>query len=163
VTEQRRIASVLAAYDDLIENNRRKMKLLEVAARQLYREWFVRLHFPGYEHTRVANGVPDGWVRRSLGECATFLSGGTPSKSRPENWGTEIPWISSGEMTEQRIHDSALHLTQDGVEQGSRLVPAKTILVVVRGMSLAKEFRVAVASRPVAFNQDLKALVCKPG
>ena len=63
VREQRRIADILSAYDDLIENNRRRIALLEQAARELYREWFVRLRFPGHENTRVVDGVPDGWKR----------------------------------------------------------------------------------------------------
>ncbi len=158
---QKRTGSVISAYDDLIENNRRRMALLEEAARQLYQEWFVRLRFPGHEHTRITDGVPEGWERRLLGSCATFLSGGTPSKTQSNYWDGDIPWISSGEITEPRLHDSSLHLTQEGVDQGSRLVPPNTILAVVRGMSLAKEFRVAVTSRTVAFNQDLKALVSK--
>jgi type I restriction enzyme S subunit len=61
VNEQRNIADILSRYDDLIENNRRRMTLLEEAARQLYREWFVRLRFPGHEHTRIIKGVPEGW------------------------------------------------------------------------------------------------------
>ncbi len=60
---QERIADILSAYDDLIENNRRRMVLLEEAARQLYREWFVRLRFPGHEHTRIVDGVPKRWER----------------------------------------------------------------------------------------------------
>lgn len=75
VTVQRRIADVLGAYDDLIENNRRRMVLLEEAARQLYREWFVRLRFPGHEHTRVTEGVPERWCLRRLGECLTLNYG----------------------------------------------------------------------------------------
>jgi len=63
---QRRIADVLSAYDDLIENNRRRMALLEESARLLYREWFVRLRFPGHEHTRITDGVPEGWEYKSL-------------------------------------------------------------------------------------------------
>jgi len=66
VRYQSRIGKVLSAYDDLIENNRRRMALLEEAGRQLYREWFVRLRFPGHEHTRTINGVPEGWERRPL-------------------------------------------------------------------------------------------------
>ena len=62
---QRRIAAILSGYDDLIENNRRRMELLEEAARQLYCEWFVRLRFPGREHTRIINGVPEGWETHS--------------------------------------------------------------------------------------------------
>lgn len=59
--EQELIAGVLAAYDDLIENNRRRMRLLEDAARLLYEEWFVRLRFPGHERVRAKDGVPEGW------------------------------------------------------------------------------------------------------
>jgi restriction endonuclease S subunit len=66
ITVQRRIADVLSGYDDLIENNRRRMALLEDSARKLYNEWFVRLRFPGYEHTPITNGVPEGWKRKPL-------------------------------------------------------------------------------------------------
>ena len=65
---QERIADILSAYDDLIENNRRRMALLEEAARQLYREWFVRLRFPGHEHIYITNNVPQGWEIRPLQE-----------------------------------------------------------------------------------------------
>jgi type I restriction enzyme S subunit len=160
---QERIADILSAYDDLIENNRRRMALLEEAARQLYREWFARLRFPGHEHTRIIDGLPEGWERRPLGGCAEFLSGGTPSKGNSEYWNGEIPWVSSGELTSVRVHDTKLHVTSEAVEAGSRLVAPGTILVVVRGMSLAKEFRMAMVSRDVSFNQDLKALVAQPG
>jgi len=97
-----------------------------------------------------------------LGKCATFLSGGTPSKARAEFWEGDIPWVSSGEMTEERIHDTQLHISEDGARDGSRLVPGNTVLAVVRGMSLAKEFRVSITKREVAFNQDLKAFACQP-
>lgn len=72
---QRGISDILSTYDDLIENNRRRMALLEESARQLYREWFVRLRFPGHEHTRISDGVPDGWERKTLGECITLNYG----------------------------------------------------------------------------------------
>jgi len=75
VDEQKRIADVLAAYDDLIENNQRRMALLEESARLLYSEWFVRLRFPGHEHTRITDGVPEGWEQNTLGECVTLNYG----------------------------------------------------------------------------------------
>ena len=65
---QARIASILSAYDNLIENNRRRIALLEQAARLLYREWFVLLRFPGHKRVRVVDGVPEGWVRKILGD-----------------------------------------------------------------------------------------------
>ncbi len=68
LSTQRRIADILSAYDDLIENNLRRMELLKESARLLYREWFVRLRFPGHEHTRIVNGVPEGWEKKQLGD-----------------------------------------------------------------------------------------------
>jgi type I restriction enzyme S subunit len=73
--EQLRITEILSAYDDLIDNNRRRMALLEDSARQLYREWFVRLRFPGHEHTPIVDGVPQGWARKTLGESVTLNYG----------------------------------------------------------------------------------------
>ena len=64
---QQKIASIsCSAYDDLIENNRRRIALLEEAARMLYREWFVHFRFPGHEHVKIIDGLPDGWERRTL-------------------------------------------------------------------------------------------------
>jgi len=71
----RRVVDILSTYDDLIENNRRRMGLLEDAARQVYQEWFVRLRFPGCEHTRIVDGVPEGWQRKTLGNCVTLNYG----------------------------------------------------------------------------------------
>lgn len=98
------------------------------------------------------------WVLRALGECVTFASGGTPHKAKADYWGGDVPWVSSGEMSRQFIEDTTLHLTEAGADAGSRVVPAGTIFAVVRGMSLATEFRVAYATRRMAFNQDVKAL-----
>jgi type I restriction enzyme S subunit len=68
--QQDEIVSILSAYDDLIENNRRRIALLERAARLLYREWFVYFRFPGHEHVKIIDGIPEGWERRTLGEVA---------------------------------------------------------------------------------------------
>ena len=72
VNIQCRIADALSAYDDLIENNRKQIKLLEEAAQRLYKEWFVDLRFPGYEHTKITDGVPEGWEKCSLGDVIEF-------------------------------------------------------------------------------------------
>lgn len=78
------IGAILSSYDDLIENNRRRMALLEEAARQLYREWFVRLRFPGHEHTRITKGVPDGWERMVLGNlCEEIRESVSPDALEP--------------------------------------------------------------------------------
>lgn len=103
------------------------------------------------------------WPQLELRECASFASGGTPNKGHADYWGGEIPWVSSKEMTRQFIDDTSLRITEAGAEAGSRLVPAGTIFTVVRGMSLAKEFRISFAIRRMAFNQDVKALTVKDG
>ena len=72
---QQTIGRVLSVYDDLIENNRRRIQLLEESARLLYREWFVRLRFPGYEHVKIIDGVPEGWEKSTLGDSIVLNYG----------------------------------------------------------------------------------------
>ncbi len=72
---QKHIADILSAYDDLIENNQKQIKLLEEAAQRLYKEWFVDLHFPGHENTKVVDGVPEGWRKFPLEEIAPVVTG----------------------------------------------------------------------------------------
>ena len=92
---QRKIVDVLTAYDDLRENNRRRMKLLEDAARLLYQEWFVHLRFPGHEHTTISNNIPDGWERVQLGE-RVVLNYGKALKSEERIAGPFPVFGSSG-------------------------------------------------------------------
>jgi type I restriction enzyme S subunit len=73
---QSRIGSIISAYDDLIENNRRRIQLLEQAGRLIYQEWFVRLRFPGHEGVRVVDGAPEGWERTSVGRSSGYLNRG---------------------------------------------------------------------------------------
>ena len=96
---QMQIAHILSTYDDLIENNRQRMALLEEAARQLYREWFVRLRFPGHEHTRITNGVPEGWERRTLGDlCEEIRESVSPELVDPAT-----PYIGLEHMPRRSI------------------------------------------------------------
>ena len=92
VTEQRRIASILSAYDELIENNRRRIRLLEQAARLLYKEWFVHLRFPGHEHVTMADGVPHGWKKRRLEEIAEITMGQSPPSKFYNEDGNGLPF-----------------------------------------------------------------------
>lgn len=78
---QRAIASILSAYDDLIENNRRRIQLLERAARLVYREWFVHLRFPGHDPIATTDGLPEGWERQHLGDICDTQYGFTASAS----------------------------------------------------------------------------------
>ena len=85
LTIQRRIGGLLSAYDELIENNRRRIQLLEQAARLLYKEWFVHLRFPGHEHVKITNGVPDGWEKKMLGDlCKEIRESVSPDAFEPD-------------------------------------------------------------------------------
>lgn len=90
--EQEKIASVLTAYDELLENNRRRMGLLEEAARQLYHEWFVRLRFPGHEHVKIKDGMPEGWELKTLGELAEITMGQSPESQHYNDVGEGLPF-----------------------------------------------------------------------
>ena len=73
VVQTEHIADILSAYDDLIENNRRRIALLEEAARLLYREWFVHFRFPGHEHVKIVDGIPEGWkLGAYLGDVSRY-------------------------------------------------------------------------------------------
>lgn len=91
---QHRIADILSAYDDLIENNQRQIKLLEEAAQRLYKEWFVNLRFPGHENTKIVDGVPEGWHLGTVGRIAEFKRGRTITKAQVE--GGNVPVVAGG-------------------------------------------------------------------
>ena len=75
---QDKIVEVVSAYDDLIENNQKQIKLLEEAAQRLYKEWFVDLRFPGHENTKIVDGVPEGWNEKTLSQVANVIMGQSP-------------------------------------------------------------------------------------
>lgn len=99
ISIQRKIAAVISAYDDLIENNRRRMALLEDAARLLYREWFVRLRFPGNEHTRIDDGLPEGWERRTLADLCEEVR----ETVSPDAIESDTPYIGLEHMPRRSI------------------------------------------------------------
>jgi len=157
---QEHIADILSTYDDLIENNRRRMALLEEAARQLYREWFVRLRFPGHDHTRIINGVPDGWEQRRINDVADCVGGGTPSTSIPAYWEDgDITWVTPTDVTRNRhfvLIDSEKKITEEGLRHSSaKLVPPHAILMTSR----ASVGFFAVAGKEVSTNQGFISIV----
>ncbi len=157
---QERIASILSAYDDLIENNRRRIQLLEQAARLLYKEWFVRLRFPGHEHVEVKDGVPEGWERKTAFEAIDILSGGTPKTNVSGYWGGDIPFFTPKDATDWLYTFSTERtLTEDGLRNcSSRLYPKDTIFITARG-TVGK---LTLAQTDMAVNQTCYALIAHP-
>lgn len=105
----------------------------------------------------------EGWVEKPLNELCTFSSGGTPSKRRSSYWNGRIPWISGRDLKSTRLFDSVLHISQDAVRESStRMAPAGTLLILVRGMGLAHGAQIAELMVPCAFNQDIRGIHPKP-
>ena len=123
IETQRRIADILSAYDDLIENNRKQIKLLEEAAQRLYKEWFVDLRFPGHEHTRIVDGVPEGWQFLHISDVCDTVGGGTPSTKVKEYYQDgKIPWVTPTDITKNNslvLLDTATKITSEGLNASS--------------------------------------------
>jgi type I restriction enzyme S subunit len=156
---QQKIADILSTYDDLIENNRRRMELLEEAARQLYQEWFVRLRFPGREHTRVVDGVPEGWNKPNAIEAMSVLSGGTPKTSVMDYWDGDIPFYTPKDASDNcYVIKTERSLSELGLNNcNSRLYPKDTVFISARG-TVGK---LNLAYLPMAMSQSCYALVGK--
>jgi type I restriction enzyme S subunit len=115
---QERIADTLSAYDDLIQNNRRRMALLEESARLLYQEWFVRLRFPGHEHVRIVkNGIPEGWTRESLREIAKVNRA-----SMGRSFDGKIDYIDIASVTPGQINETTHYDFKEAPSRARRIV-----------------------------------------
>jgi len=111
----------------------------------------------------MAGDLPHNWTVARLRDCGEWYSGGTPDTGTTAYWNGDIPWITASSLHDFYITDSRRRVTKLGVENGTRVVPEGSILFVVRGMSLKSEFRVGIAKRPMAFGQDCKAVIARPG
>ncbi|SMD14519.1 restriction endonuclease subunit S [Sporomusa malonica] len=156
LSKQHKIASILSAYDDLIETNFRRIALLEEAARLLYQEWFVRLRFPGYEHTRIADGVPEGWEVATAFDAIDVLSGGTPKTDNPSYWNGDIPFFTPKDAASAfYVTQTEKSITEDGLRKcNSKLYPKDTLFITARG-TVGK---LNLAQLPMAMNQSCYAL-----
>lgn len=156
---QKKIAAILSAYDDLIENNRRRIALLEKMAKEIYREWFVRMRFPGHEQAKFEKGVPVGWVELASSEVFDVLSGGTPKTDVSAYWDGQIPFFTPKDAGDNFYAlDTEKHITANGLKScNSRLYPKETIFITARG-TVGK---LALANREMAMNQSCYALAPK--
>jgi len=136
---QQRIADILMAYDELIENNQRRIRTLEAIARALYREWFVHFRFPGNESVPIVpsplGDIPLGWEIKKLGSISEIVLGGTPSRNVNEYWeGGTIPWLKSGKLNDIRVIEGTEYISQAGLDNSAaKLMPPKTVLVAITG------------------------------
>lgn len=155
---QKRIADILSAYDDLIENNQKQIKLLEEAAQRLYKEWFVDLRFPGHENTKIMDGVPEGWNECTVESFGTVITGKTPPTSNKEYYTNgKVPFVTIPDMhnvvyplkTEKR-------LTIEGAQtQKNKYIPPNSVMISCIGTVGL----VSIATEVCQTNQQINSII----
>lgn len=158
---QRKIAAILSAYDDLIENNNRRIAILEKMAEELYKEWFVRLRFPGHDKVKVVKGVPEGWEVKSVEDSFEILGGGTPSTLESYYWSDgEINWYSPTDITSNNAlfsFRSKNRITETGLKESSaKIFPAYSVMLTSR----ATIGEISINTTPACTNQGF--ITCIP-
>lgn len=155
---QHRIADILSAYDDLIENNQKQIKLLEEAAQRFYKEWFVDLRFPGHENTTIVDGVPEGWNECTVESFGTVITGKTPPTSNKEYYTNgKVPFVTIPDMhnvvyplkTEKR-------LTIEGAQtQKNKYIPPNSVMISCIGTVGL----VSIATEVCQTNQQINSII----
>lgn len=162
-TTQQKIAHTLSAYDDLIENNLKRIKLLEEMAQITYEEWFVRMKFPGHEQAMIDSetGLPEGWIKTTCYEVMDVLSGGTPRTHLAEYWNGDIKFFTPKDAANGiYTQETEKTITQLGLKKcNSKLYPKNTVFITARG-TVGK---LNLASEAMAMNQSCYALKAKSG
>jgi len=154
IVTQNHIASILSAYDDLIENNQKQIKLLEEAAQRLYKEWFVDLRFPGWEKTKIVDGMPEGWEKLPLSSFADIVMGQSPKSEFYNTTHDGIPF-------HQGVGSYGKRFVVDNIFSNSyaRIAEAGSILFSVR----APVGRLNITKNKIAIGRGLAALNHKKG
>lgn len=172
---QRRIAEILSTIDEAIEQTEALIAKMQQIKAGLMHDLFTRgvtpdgqLRPPRSEAPHLYKESPLGWIPKeweveTLVDVGTWMSGGTPSKAQPLFWNGPLPWVTPKDMKVFRIDSTQDKLTEQGATTGSRIVPEGSIFIVVRGMILAHTFPVCLSTCRMAFNQDVKAILPRPG
>ena len=164
LTDQARLAAALEeipmaqSVDLLLYNSIQDCTLREHIQRQGV-EWFARSNHHGARCDTSSTAT--SWREARLGDLVRLVSGGTPSKKQEAYWNGAMPWVSARDMKQFRLGDTTHHITAEGLANGTTQAPAGTLLLLTRGMRLLKELPVCVTQQPMAFNQDIKALLPK--
>jgi len=155
---QKRIASILSAYDDSIENNLKRIKLLEETAQNIYKEWFVHFRFPNYEHTAFdeASGVPVGWEMKTINDFGKVITGKTPSTANANFYGGNIPFVKTPDMHDAPyVLETNISLTNEGAEtQNNKYLPKNSVMVSCIGTAGV----VSLTSESCQTNQQINSV-----
>ena len=150
------VVNVLSRYDSLIENYQKQIKLLEEAAQRLYKEWFVDLHFPGHENTKIVDGVPEGWEKKRAIDFFDMSIGKTPPRAEKEWFSTsekDVSWVSISDMKDVMfVNTTGEKLTQEACDKFNvKIVPEGTVLLSFK-LTVG---RVSIAGIPVCTNEAI--------
>ena len=164
INEQKRIASILSAFDDKIELNNKIIKTLEEMAQEIFKEWFVRFRFPGWQKAKFVDSelgkIPEGWEISKIGEKLTTILGGTPSTSNKSYWENgDIPWINSGAINDFPIINPTNFITKKGLENSAaKLMPVKTVVLPLV-ISIGKPVNISMLVKEMSGNQSVVGIV----
>ena len=154
---QKKVVVILKNYDQLIENNKKQIKLLEEAAQRLYKEWFIDLRFPGYENCKIVDGVPEGWSKDRADNFFKITIGKTPPRAEKQ-WFVDgsvgMPWLSISDMGNAGVYvfNTSEGLTSDAVQKyNMKVVPAGTVFVSFK-LTVG---RVAIAIKDMCTNEAI--------
>ena len=134
LNEQNKIVDILSAYDNLIENNQKQIKLLEEAAQRLYKQWFIDLRYPGHETTKIVDGLPEGWKTVQIQDvCKNIGAGGTPSRSQKNFWENgNIDWFKTQELCDCWLFEASEKISEEGLKRSAaKMFPANSILMAI--------------------------------
>lgn len=153
---QHKIAAILSAYDDLIENNKGRIALLENMAEEIYREWFVRFRFPGYKTAEFEKGIPKGWSLERIDCLGKLTTGKTPSTTNSKYYGGEIPFVKTPDMHGNMfVFETEELLTEDGLNsQPSQILDKNAICVSCIGTGGV----VSMTTQRCSTNQQINSL-----
>ena len=154
---QQKIASILTSYDRLIENNTRRIRLLEQMAENLYKEWFVRFRFPEHEKVEMVNGLPKGWKIKRIADFGRIETGKTPPMSNRKLYGGDILFVKTPDMHDKMfISSTSETLSEDGNNyQLTKLLPANSIMVSCIGTAGI----VSINAKPAHTNQQINSII----
>lgn len=154
---QQKIASILSTYATLIENNNRRIRLLEQMAENLYKEWFVRFRFPGHEKVEMENGLPKGWKIKRIADFGRIETGKTPPMSNQELYGGDILFVKTPDMHEKMFVSSTSEtLSQEGNNyQLTKLLPVNSIMVSCIGTAGV----VSINAKSAHTNQQINSII----
>lgn len=154
---QQKISSILSSYDRLIENNTRRIRLLEQMAENLYKEWFVRFRFPEHEKVEMVNGLPKGWKIKRIADFGRIETGKTPPMSNRKLYGGDILFVKTPDMHDKMfISSTSETLSEDGNNyQLTKLLPANSIMVSCIGTAGI----VSINAKPAHTNQQINSII----